>query len=59
MSVRTMVIEEHGGPEQFKMVESELGQPGPGEVLIWDQPSCAVRRPRWLVPWNWFVGVIG
>ena len=34
MTVRTMVIEEHGGPEAFKLVEAELGQPGPGEVLI-------------------------
>jgi len=34
MTVRTMVIEEHGGPEKFKMVEAELGQPGPGQVMI-------------------------
>ena len=34
MTVRTMVIEEHGGPEKFKMVEEELGQPGPGQVKI-------------------------
>ena len=34
MTVRTMVIEEHGGPEKFKMVEEELGQPGPGQVMI-------------------------
>lgn len=34
MTVRTMVIEAHGGPEQFKLVEREVGQPGPGQVLI-------------------------
>ena len=34
MTVRMMVIEEHGGPEAFKLVKAELGQPGPGQVLI-------------------------
>ena len=34
MTVRMMVIEEHGGPEAFKLVEADLGQPGPGQVLI-------------------------
>jgi NADPH2:quinone reductase len=34
MTVKAMVIEEHGGPDRFKRVEQELGQPGPGEVLI-------------------------
>ena len=34
MTVRMMVIEEHGGPEAFKLIEADLGQPGPGQVLI-------------------------
>lgn len=34
MTVKAMVIEDHGGPDRFKRVEQELGQPGPGEVLI-------------------------
>mgnify|MGYP000052716418 CR=1 FL=1 len=34
MTVRTMVIEEHGGPDNFKLVKQDPGQPGPGEVLI-------------------------
>jgi len=33
-TVRAMVIEEHGGPEQFRLVDQPLGEPGPGEVLI-------------------------
>ena len=34
MTVKAMVIKDHGGPDRFKRVERELGQPGPGEVLI-------------------------
>ncbi|MGI3183909.1 quinone oxidoreductase family protein [Nioella aestuarii] len=34
MTVKAMVIEEHGGPEKFKLVDLDLGQPGPGQVLI-------------------------
>lgn len=30
----TAIIEAHGGPEQFKLVEMEVGAPGPGEVRI-------------------------
>lgn len=30
----TAIIEAHGGPEQFKLVEREIGAPGPGEVRI-------------------------
>ena len=30
----TAIIEEHGGPEQFKLVERDVGDPGPGEVRI-------------------------
>ncbi|QFS83873.1 Quinone oxidoreductase 1 [Roseivivax sp. THAF40] len=31
---RTVIIEEHGGPEVFKVVDREVGDPGPGEVRI-------------------------
>lgn len=30
----TAVIEAHGGPEQFKLVDIEVGEPGPNEVRI-------------------------
>jgi NADPH2:quinone reductase len=30
----TAIIEEHGGPEQFKLVNLDLGEPGIGEVRI-------------------------
>ncbi|SEL03817.1 NADPH2:quinone reductase [Roseovarius nanhaiticus] len=30
----TAIIEEHGGPERFKLVERDVGAPGPGEVRI-------------------------
>lgn len=30
----TAIIEAHGGPEQFKLVEREVGAPGKGEVRI-------------------------
>ncbi len=30
----TAIIEAHGGPEQFKLVDIELGEPGQGEVRI-------------------------
>lgn len=30
----TAIIEAHGGPEQFKLVQQEVGAPGPGEVRI-------------------------
>lgn len=32
--VKTIIIEEHGGPEQFKLVDPEIGAPGPGEIRI-------------------------
>ncbi len=31
---KTIIIEEHGGPEAFKLVERDVGAPGPGEVRI-------------------------
>ncbi len=30
----TAIIEEHGGPEQFKLVDIDVGEPGTGEVRI-------------------------
>ena len=30
----TAIIEEHGGPEQFKLVDLDVGEPGNGEVRI-------------------------
>lgn len=30
----TAIIEAHGGPEQFKLVDRQVGDPGPGEVRI-------------------------
>ncbi len=31
---KTAVIEAHGGPEEFKIVDRDVGAPGPGEVRI-------------------------
>lgn len=31
---RTIVIEDIGGPEQLKLVDREVGEPGPGEIRI-------------------------
>ncbi|QFT81029.1 Quinone oxidoreductase 1 [Roseovarius sp. THAF27] len=31
---RTIIIEEFGGPENLKLVDREVGEPGPGEVRI-------------------------
>lgn len=31
---RTVIIEEHGGPEVLRLVEREVGEPGPGEIRI-------------------------
>jgi NADPH2:quinone reductase len=31
---KTAIIEAHGGPEQFRIVEREVGEPGPGEIRI-------------------------
>ena len=31
---RTAVIEAHGGPEQFRIVERAVGDPGPGQIRI-------------------------
>ncbi|MDF0602386.1 quinone oxidoreductase [Psychromarinibacter sp. C21-152] len=31
---RTVVIEEHGGPEVMKLVDRPVGEPGPGEIRI-------------------------
>jgi NADPH2:quinone reductase len=30
----TAIIEEHGGPDKFKLVDRDVGDPGPGEVRI-------------------------
>lgn len=32
--VMTAIIEAHGGPEQLKIVDREVGDPGPGEIKI-------------------------
>ncbi|MCK5749412.1 MAG: alcohol dehydrogenase catalytic domain-containing protein, partial [Oricola sp.] len=34
MKSRTIVIEENGGPEKLKLVDMEVGEPGPGEIRI-------------------------
>lgn len=31
---KTAIIEAHGGPEQFRIVERPVGDPGPGEIRI-------------------------
>ena len=31
---RAIIINQHGGPEQLKLVEVSVGQPGPGEVRV-------------------------
>ncbi|MFN7222590.1 MAG: quinone oxidoreductase family protein [Paracoccaceae bacterium] len=31
---RTIIIEAHGGPEQLKLVDRPVGEPGPGEVRL-------------------------
>ncbi|WP_299371153.1 quinone oxidoreductase [uncultured Tateyamaria sp.] len=31
---KTAIIEEHGGPEQFRIVDQAVGEPGPGEIRI-------------------------
>ncbi len=31
---RTAIIEAHGGPEEFRIVDREVGDPGPGEIRI-------------------------
>ena len=31
---RTVIIEKPGGPEQYRIVEREVGDPGPGEIRI-------------------------
>ena len=33
-SVKTVIIERHGGPEELKLVDLPVGEPGPGEILI-------------------------
>ncbi|HEY8880477.1 MAG TPA: alcohol dehydrogenase catalytic domain-containing protein, partial [Roseateles sp.] len=34
MSEKAIVIEAPGGPEQLKLVDVEVGAPGPGEIRI-------------------------
>ena len=31
---RTVIIEEHGGPEVMKLADRQVGEPGPGEIRI-------------------------
>lgn len=31
---RTVIIEAHGGPDQLKLVDREVGDPGPGQVRV-------------------------
>ena len=31
---RTVIVEEFGGPEKLKLVDREVGEPGPGEIRI-------------------------
>ena len=31
---RAVIIDQHGGPEQLKLVDVQVGQPGPGEIRI-------------------------
>lgn len=38
----TAIIEAHGGPEEFKLVDSEVGEPGPGEIRI-AHKSCGLN----------------
>ena len=33
-TAKTVIIEEHGGPEKLKLVDLPLGEPGPGELRI-------------------------
>ncbi|OZB15816.1 MAG: quinone oxidoreductase [Rhodobacterales bacterium 34-62-10] len=39
---KTVVIEEFGGPEKMKLVEREVGEPGPGQVRI-RQHACGLN----------------
>jgi len=34
MKVKKVLIRQHGGPEVLEVVEDEIGEPGPGEVLL-------------------------
>ena len=34
---RAVIIDQHGGPEQLKLVDVQVGQPGPGEIRICHQ----------------------
>jgi NADPH2:quinone reductase len=34
LSTRAIRIDRHGGPEELKLVEVEVGEPGPGEIRI-------------------------
>ena len=42
MTDKAVVIEGPGGPEQLKLVEVDVGQPGPGEVRIRHQ-ACGIN----------------
>ena len=32
--IKSVIIEENGGSEKFKVVENEIGAPGEGEILL-------------------------
>ncbi|QEW18434.1 Quinone oxidoreductase 1 [Marinibacterium anthonyi] len=38
----TAIIEEHGGSDKFKLVDIEVGDPGPGEIRI-DHKACGLN----------------
>ena len=31
---KAIIIEKHGGPEELKIVDVQVGEPGPGEIRI-------------------------
>lgn len=39
---RTVIIEAHGGPEELKFVDREVGEPGPGQVRI-QHKACGLN----------------
>lgn len=39
---KTVIIEETGGPEQLKLVDREVGNPGPGEIRI-SHKACGLN----------------
>lgn len=37
---RAIQISAHGGPEQLKLVDLPVGEPGPGEIRIRHMPAA-------------------